>query len=96
MMVATMMMMMMMAATMMMMSATMMMMMMMISYQTNHLVDELIILIRYMHEAQYLSQVRWKRVHGITKQDGSTGELSLITIIGHSRSIAISRVKGCI
>jgi len=40
----------MMAATMMMMF---MMMMMMISYQTNHLIDELII--RYMHEAHYLS-----------------------------------------
>jgi hypothetical protein len=38
----------MMAATMMM----MFMMMMMISYQTNHLIDELII--RYMHEAHYL------------------------------------------
>ena len=60
MMVATMMMMMIiMTATMMIMmiimTATMMMMVMMISYQTNHLVDELIILIRYMHEAQYLS-----------------------------------------
>jgi len=41
----------MMAATMMMMF---MMMMMMISYQTNHLIDELTILIRYMHGAQYV------------------------------------------
>jgi len=37
---------------MMMMAATMM---MMISYQTSNLIDELIILIRYKHEAQYLS-----------------------------------------
>jgi len=37
---------------MMMMAATMM--MMMISYQTSHLIDELTILIRYMHGAQYV------------------------------------------